>query len=61
MIDIALSALRLDRLPTPAEADEIRALLGIRKRYSPDELERRRTLGTKRGFQPVHSPGEEGR
>jgi hypothetical protein len=39
--------LRLARLPTAAEAEEIRDVLGIRKRvfYSPDELERRREHG----------------
>jgi hypothetical protein len=50
--------LRLDRLPSPEEATEIRDLLGIRKRYSEAELQARRERGIKRGFQPVHSPNE---
>ena len=39
--------LRLDRLPTPAEASTIRDYLGIRKRIelSDEERERRRELG----------------
>jgi hypothetical protein len=43
----AEGCLRLRRLPTPAEAAVIREVLGIRKRteLSPEELERRRTLG----------------
>jgi hypothetical protein len=41
--------LRLYTLPTPEQADEIRDLLGIRKRmeFSPDELERKRTSMTR--------------
>jgi hypothetical protein len=39
--------LRLHRLPTPAEAEIIREILGIRKRveYSPEELARRQEQG----------------
>lgn len=39
--------LRLHRLPTAAQAEVIRDVLGIRKRteLAPDELERRRALG----------------
>ena len=43
----AEGCLRLRRLPTLAEATVIREVLGIRKRaeLSPEELERRRTIG----------------
>jgi len=39
--------LRLHRLPTPAEAEIVREILGIRKRveYSPEELARRQQQG----------------
>jgi hypothetical protein len=39
--------LRLSRLPTPAEAEVIRDIVGIRKRveYSPEELARRQQQG----------------
>jgi hypothetical protein len=37
--------LRLDRLPTAAEAEEVRDVLGIWKAYSPEELARRREVG----------------
>ena len=38
---------RLHRLPTPAEAEIVREILGIRKRveYSPEELARRQQQG----------------
>jgi hypothetical protein len=37
--------LRLDHLPTPAQNESIRDILGIRKRmeFAPDDLERRKT------------------
>jgi len=43
---------RLSRLPTPAEAEEIRSVLGIWKKvaWSPEELARRQQLGRRLGM-----------
>jgi hypothetical protein len=42
---------RLSRLPTPAEAEEIRSVLGIWKKveWSPEELARRQQWGRRLG------------